>query len=155
MFRSGDPGCRKSGSVNSSPSGLLSSLAIGNDGWSVMTLGIIRISTSVSNSDVHNDSFSIDLVAVVIFPPLPYISTGEHDFLRESRSVILLEIRFTCDPESITARHVCSWPVVVGQNISSRVVVASCGYYAGHWNDVVAGRLDMMSVIHSLQPYEL
>jgi len=57
------PGCRKSGSANGSPSGVLRSYVIGKDGWFVMTLGIISTSTSVS--DVYDKSFTIELVANV------------------------------------------------------------------------------------------
>jgi len=62
------PGCRKSGSANGSLSGILRLVAIGTDGWSVMTVGIINTSNSVSNPDVHDESFSFDLIAVDIFP---------------------------------------------------------------------------------------
>jgi len=51
---------------------------------------------------------SVDLIAVAIFPPILDISIGDDISLRDSRSAILLEIRFTCDSVSITARHVCS-----------------------------------------------
>jgi len=61
----------------------------------------------MTNPDVTDESFSVDLIAVDIFPPIPDISIGEIS-LRDSRSAILLEIRFTCDPPSITARHVCN-----------------------------------------------
>jgi len=101
------PGCRKSGSDNGSPSGILRSVSIGTDGWSVMTVGIINTSFSVSSPDVTDESFSVDLIAVYIFPPIPNISIGDLS-LRYSRSAILLEIRLTCDPPSITARHVCN-----------------------------------------------
>jgi len=70
------PGCRKSGSANGSPSGILRSVSIGTDGWSVMTVGIINTSISVSNPDVTNESFSVDLIAVDTFPPVPDISIG-------------------------------------------------------------------------------
>jgi len=76
-----------------------------------MTAGTINTSTSVLKPDVHDESFNIDLNAVVIFPPIPGILIGDDISLRDSRSAILLEIRFTWDPESITARHVCSSPV--------------------------------------------
>jgi len=70
-----------------------------------MTVGIINTSISVSNPDVTDVSFSFDLIVVDIFPPIPHISIGDLS-LRDSRSAIVLEIRFTCDPPSITARHV-------------------------------------------------
>jgi len=38
-----------------------------------MTVGIINIYTSVSNPYIHDESFSIDLIAVVVFPPIPDI----------------------------------------------------------------------------------
>jgi len=100
------PGCRKSGSANGSPSGTLRSVAIGTDGWSV---GVINTYISVSKPDVTDESFSVDIIAVDIFPPIPDNSIGDIS-LRDCRFAILLEIRFTCDPPSITARHVCSWP---------------------------------------------
>jgi len=55
------PGCRKSGSANGSPSGILRSVLIGTDGWSVMTVGIINTSISLSNPDVTDESFSAEL----------------------------------------------------------------------------------------------
>jgi len=67
------PGCRKSGSANSRPSGILRSVSIGTDGWSVMTVRIINTSISVSNPDVTYERFSVDLIAVDIFPPIPHI----------------------------------------------------------------------------------
>jgi len=94
-FRSIGPGVRKSGFANGSPKGILRSFAIGNDGWAVITFGIINTSTGVLNLDVHYESFSIDLVAVVLIAPIP-----NNVFLRDSRTAILLEIRFTFDPES-------------------------------------------------------
>jgi len=100
------PGCPKSGSANGSPSGILRSVVIGTDGWFVKTMSIINTSYSFSNPDVHDESFSFDLIAVDIFTPIPDISIFDIS-LRDSRSAILLEIRFTCDPPSITARHVC------------------------------------------------
>jgi len=72
-----------------------------------MTVGIINTSNCFSNPDVHDESFSVDLIAVDIFPPIPDISIGALS-LRDSRSAILLEIRLTYDPPSITARHVCN-----------------------------------------------
>jgi len=71
------PGCRKSGSASGSPSGILRSVSIGTDGWSVMTVGIINTSISVSNPDVTDQSFSVDLIAVYILPPIPHISIGD------------------------------------------------------------------------------
>jgi len=68
-------------------------------------VGIINTSNSFSNPDVHDESFSFDLIAVDIFSQIPDISIGDIS-LRDSGSAILLEIRFTCDPQSITARHV-------------------------------------------------
>jgi len=65
-------------------------------------VGIINTSICVSNPDVTDESFSVDLIAVDIFPPIPDNSIGDLS-LRDSRSAILLEIRFTCDPPSITA----------------------------------------------------
>jgi len=106
QVRTMGPGCRKSGSANGSPSGILRSVAIGTDGWSVMTVGITNTSKSVSNPDVHDGSFSFDLIALDIFPPIPDISIDDIS-LRDSRSAILLEIRLTCDTPSFTARHVC------------------------------------------------
>jgi len=70
-----------------------------------MTVGIINTSISVSNPDVTDESFSVNLIAVDIFLSIPDISIGDLS-LRDSRSAILLEIRFTCDPPYITARHV-------------------------------------------------
>jgi len=70
--RSMSPGCRKSGSANGSPSEVLRTVAIGTDGWSVMTVGIINTSTSVSSPDVHDECNSIDLIAVVVIPPLKF-----------------------------------------------------------------------------------
>jgi len=67
-----------------------------------MTVGIINTSNSFSNPDVTDESFSVDLIAVDIFPPIPNISIGDLS-LRDSRSAILLEIIFTCDPPYITA----------------------------------------------------
>jgi len=99
-FRSIGPGVRKSGFANGSPKGILRSFAIGNDGWAVITFGIINTSTGVLNLDVHYESFSIDLVAVVLIAPIPNILSGGDVFLRDSRTAILLEIRFTFDPES-------------------------------------------------------
>jgi len=61
------PDCRKSGSANGIPSRILRSVVIGTDGWSLMTVGIINTSTSVSKPDVHDESFSIDPIAVVVF----------------------------------------------------------------------------------------
>jgi len=72
-----------------------------------MTVGIINTSISVSKPDVTYESFNVDLIAVDIFPPIPDISIGDLS-LKDSRSAIFLEIRFTCDPPSITARHVCN-----------------------------------------------
>jgi len=66
-------------------------------------VGIINAFTRVSKSDVHDESVSIDIFAVVIYPPIPDTSIGGDISLRDSRSVILLEIRFTCDSASITA----------------------------------------------------
>jgi len=66
-------------------------------------------------------------IAVDIFSQIPDISIGDIS-LRNSRFAILLKIRFTYDPPSITARTV---------------------------NGAVAGRLDKWLVIHSFQPYEL
>jgi len=63
MARSMGPGCRKSGSANGSQSEILRSLSIGNDGWIVMTVGIINNSTSVSKPDVPDESLGIDLIA--------------------------------------------------------------------------------------------
>jgi len=72
-----------------------------------MTVCIINTSNSDSSPDVHDESFSFDLVAVDNFPPIPDISIGDIS-LRDSKSAILLEIRFTCDPACITARQFCS-----------------------------------------------
>jgi len=69
-----------------------------------MTVGIINTSISISNPDVTDESFSVDLIAVDTFPPIPDISIGDLS-LRDSRSAILLEIRFTSDPPPITAGH--------------------------------------------------
>jgi len=41
-----------------------------------MTVGIINTSISVSNPDVTDKSFSVDLIAVDTFPPVPDISIG-------------------------------------------------------------------------------
>jgi len=68
-----------------------------------MTVDITNTSTSVSNPVVHNKSLRIHPIAVAVFPPIPDILIGDNISLRDSRSAILLEIRFTCDPESITA----------------------------------------------------
>jgi len=46
---------------------LLRSVSIGTDGWSLMTVGIINTSVSVSSPDVTDESFSVDLIAVDIF----------------------------------------------------------------------------------------
>jgi len=46
---------------------------------------IINTSTSVSKHNVDDESFSIDLIAVVIFPPISDISIGD-----DGRSAILL-----------------------------------------------------------------
>jgi len=56
----------------------------------------------VSKPDVHDESFSIDLFAVAIVSPTPVISIGDIS-LENSRSDILLEIRFTCSPEGLGA----------------------------------------------------
>jgi len=56
------PGCRKSGSANGSPSVIFRLVAIGIDGWFVMTVGIINTSTRVLKPDVPDESFSIDLI---------------------------------------------------------------------------------------------
>jgi len=72
-----------------------------------MTVGIINTSISVSNPDVTDESFSVDLIVVETFPPIPDISIVDLS-LRDTSSAILLEIRFTCDAPSITARHVCN-----------------------------------------------
>jgi len=45
-----------------------------------MTVGIINTSISVSNPDVTDESFSVDLIAVDIFPPIPDISTSSTSF---------------------------------------------------------------------------
>jgi len=45
-------GCRKSGSANGSPPGILRSVSIDTDGWSVMTVGTINTSISLSNPGV-------------------------------------------------------------------------------------------------------
>jgi len=50
-----------------------------------MTVGNINISNSVSNPDIHDESFSFDLIAVDIFPPIPDISIDDIS-LRDSRS---------------------------------------------------------------------
>jgi len=50
----------RSGSANGSPLEILRSVAIGTDGWSVMTVGIINTSISVSNRDVTDESFSVE-----------------------------------------------------------------------------------------------
>jgi len=42
-----------------------------------MTVGNINTSNSVSNPDVHGESFSLDLTAVDIFPPIPDISIDD------------------------------------------------------------------------------
>jgi len=42
-----------------------------------MTVGIKNISTSFSKPDVQAESFSIDLIAAVIFPPIPDILVGD------------------------------------------------------------------------------
>jgi len=42
-----------------------------------MTVGIINTSNRFSNPDVHDESFSVDLIAVDIFPPIPDISIGD------------------------------------------------------------------------------
>jgi len=73
-----------------------------------MTVGIINTPNSISKPDVSDESLSIDLIAVVIFHSIPDISIGDDISLRASRCAILFKIRFTCDPPSITARHVCS-----------------------------------------------
>jgi len=49
------PGCRKSGSANGSPLGILISVAIGTDGWSVMTVGKINTYISLSNPEVTDE----------------------------------------------------------------------------------------------------
>jgi len=50
---------------------------------------------------------SFDLVSVLLFPPILDISIGCVVSLRESRSAILLVLRFNCDPQSFTARRDC------------------------------------------------
>jgi len=72
-----------------------------------MTVGIINASVSVPKPDVHDESCSIDRIAVVLFPSIRNISIGNDISFRDSRSAILLNIKFTCDQESITTRHVC------------------------------------------------
>jgi len=57
------------------------------------------------------NSKTVDPVAVVLFPPIQDISIGDDRSLRDNRSAILLDIRLTCDPESITVRHVCNEPL--------------------------------------------
>jgi len=59
-----------------------------------MTVEIINTSISVSNRDVTDESFSVDLIALDIFPPVPFILIGDLS-LRNSRSAILLEIPST------------------------------------------------------------
>jgi len=81
------PGCRKSGYANGSSSGTLRSVAIG---WSVITVETINTSTSVSNPEVHDESFSFDLIAVVVFVTIPDISIVDEISLRDSRTAILL-----------------------------------------------------------------
>jgi len=63
-----------------------------------MTVGIINTAVSVSKPDVTDESSSVDLI---VFPPIPDISIGDDISLRDIRSAILLEIRFTCDPVSM------------------------------------------------------
>jgi len=87
-------------------------------GWFVMTVGILNTCTSFSKPDEHDESLSVDLIAVVIFPPIPDMAIGDLSLrdsrsaillenLRDSRSAILLEIRDLCDPQSSITRHVC------------------------------------------------
>jgi len=47
-----------------------------------MTVGIINTSTSVSKPEVSDESFNIDLIAVLIFPPIPDISIGDDIFFK-------------------------------------------------------------------------
>jgi len=65
-------------------------------GWFVMTVGILNTCTSFSKPDEHDESLSVDLIAVVIFPPIPDMAIGDDISLRDSRSAIHLEMRFTC-----------------------------------------------------------
>jgi len=51
-----------------------------------MSVDIINTFTSVSRPDVNDESFSIDLIAVVIFPPIPDIAIGDDLSLRDNRS---------------------------------------------------------------------
>jgi len=42
-----------------------------------LVCNVINTSISVSNPDVTDASFSVDLIAVDIFPPIPDISIGD------------------------------------------------------------------------------